>query len=367
VRTINQLTFIIGIGFSFSLVVANKSVAADTYALNGVNRFSIYNPQTTPPKMSHDAIKVQNERDLIVLDQKLQKNPRDVKSLYQKALIYADQEKYNSATLMLDKVKEIDPHYAPANALRATLQNKIPDNAYGKYKNKLGFDWNEAYITDLEHYWSYASLSYYRLTHAGTFGARVNYSHRLGHREKQYQVEAYPTLTPDVSLAINYAYADPDQSLYPVYHYLVEGYFHLTPAVDWSAGQRFINFQGHNIYTYTGSIGRTIEDNYLWARPYFYNAGDSKYYEFGIKHFFFDNSNTYISFKTGFGKVPDIGDLEPLDSIVIFDTTAYNIDGQYQICDDLLLRGGIGYAKQVFPSGSIRRVKDFSLGVSWLF
>jgi hypothetical protein len=65
--------------------------------------------------------------------------------------------------------------------------------------------------------------------------------------------------------------------------------------------------------------------------------------------------------------VPDIGDLEPLDSIVIFDTTAYNIDGQYQICDDLLLRGGIGYAKQVFPSGSIRRVKDFSLGVSWLF
>lgn len=237
----------------------------------------------------------------------------------------------------------------------------------GPWRNQIGVSQEEDYVNDLESYWSFSSLYYYRRTDRGIVGARVNYANKYNIGGEQYQIEAYPVLTPNIYTALTVAISNTSQQVYPKYQYLIEPYFNLPYGFEVSVGQRFVRSFDTNIYTYTGSIGKNIGQYFIWFRPYHYTPKSSDYFEAGIKRYFECLDNTYVSFKMGMGRAPDIGDVPPLNQITNISTKMIGIDGQFHVTKSMLVHLGAGYTKQVFLSGHVREITNGSVNLIWQF
>lgn len=233
------------------------------------------------------------------------------------------------------------------------------------FPNKIGFSQEEDYVSDLKTYWSYSSLSYYRETQHGIFGARFNRATRYATGGVQYQLEAYPQLNENTNLALIGAYSHSSQLVYPNYQYLVEPYFNLSRGFEASIGERYTRSFNTNIYTYTASFGKNIGNYFIYVRPYYYDSQDANFFEVGIKRYF--ENNSFISLKLGTGKVPDIGDLPPFNQIIVYRASTINVDGEYRLCKRVGIRGSIGYARQKYAGGNIRDITSGAINLSWNF
>lgn len=236
-----------------------------------------------------------------------------------------------------------------------------------RFPNNIGISQEEDYVSDLKQYWSYSSLYYYRKTIHGIFGARVNYANRYSMGGEQYQLEAYPKISPNVYAALSVGLSNTSQQVFPKYQYSVEPYFNLPKGYEASIGQRFIRSYDVNIYTYTGSIGKNVGNYFVWLRPYHYTPKSVDFFEAGIKRYFEGLDDTFVSFKVGTGKIPDIGDIPPLNQITILSANTFSIDGQFHATRCMLVRLGVGYARQVYQSGNVREITNGSINLTWKF
>lgn len=306
------------------------------------------------------------KQSLDLLDQELQKDPKNITLLYKKAAIYADMEKYKESQAVLDQIIQLHPTDKQAIKLKDIIVDKRKDEPH----NEIGFDQDEAYVSDLQSYWQYSSLHYYRLTDKGNFGGRVNYAKRYGTTGIQYQLEAYPKLTSNSFATLTFAYANTTQILYPNLQYQVEGYIDVANGFEFSLGQggkKYITFSNQNIWNYTGSIGKYFGNNFMWYRPSYSTPKATLFNEIGLIHYFSDDAKKYLSVKVSAGRLPDIGDVPPLDQMIVISQQGINIAGQLPLKKTLFLRLGAGYNRQDFPTGLIRRITDVSVGFVWQF
>jgi YaiO family outer membrane protein len=241
--------------------------------------------------------------------------------------------------------------------------------------NELGFDQDEAYVSDIGGYWSYSSIHYYRFTKYGVFGARVNYADRYANGGEQYQLEAYPKLVKnfyfivDSYIELTGAKSNTSQRVFPQYQYSIEPYLTLPNDYEVSFGQRYSRGYGVNIYTYTGSIGKYLDDGkyFLWFRPYHFTPKSVDYFEVGARRFFNDEQTSFITVRGGIGRMPDIGDVPPLNQIIILQEDNLSVDGQIPLRKDIFFKAGLGYSRQGYSFGHVRHVTDGSVGIFWQF
>jgi YaiO family outer membrane protein len=342
--------------------LATQIALADTSGIQalGVNLYQQHVPANLITLLNQKYQQKKYNEYLTIVDEALQKDPNNPTLLYRKAGILTDLEKYDQAMIVLERLQTLQPNNAEANKLRGIVIKAQPHN-------EIGFDQDEAYVSDLQTYWSYSSLHYYRFTADGNVGGRINYAHRYGTTGEQYQVEAYPKISQNIYLALTYALANHTQYLFPTNQSLVEAYFNNLPHnMDASLGARYLRSLGVDIYTYTGSLGKYIYNNYIWFRPYHYTPQATDFYEIGIRHYFQDKNN-YLALRVGVGKSPDLGDLPPLNQIIIISSRGFSLSGQYALTQTLFLKGGVGYVRQLFPSGLVREITDGSLGFAWQF
>lgn len=359
-KTYLLLTFIIGIPFLF---IPISSIAAVDPSL-GINLPSAAVTQAQNLLIENILYKKKYRDAISFINEELKKYPNNPSLLYQKASVYIDMEDYENAE---DTLNKIDKNLAD-NAKTDKLRNIIEKMRKNEVKNELGFNWDESYVSDVAGYWAFSSLHYYRFTHSGTYGGRINYAQRFGTTGEQYQVEAYPKFEepyPIEYIQLKFAYANFTQILWPNYQYLVEPYFRLPKNFEISVGQSGLHSVGTNIYTFTGSLANYLGSNYIWFRPYHYTPKTTNFFEAGIRHYFDDN--TYISMTIGAGKAPDILDLAPLNQIIILNQKLITIKGQYAVNKTVFLQAGAGYLKQVFPSNKLREITDGNIGIVWQF
>lgn len=303
------------------------------------------------------------KNDLLMLERKIQKNPSDASLLYKKSVIYADQGDWNNAQELLNKIKLLQPDNADANKLRKIVEEKKCAEPH----NQIGFNLDKAYVSDLKKYWNYSSIHYYRLTNHGKFGGHLNYANRFDKSEFQYQLEAYPKFSKNIFASLTYSYAKKDQILFPTYQYLIEGYIDVAYGFEFSLGQNrkhYAQFSNQDIFDYTGTIGKYIGDSFIWFRPHYYKPRNVLFCELAFRHYF-SNSDNYITLSAGVGKLPDIGDLPPLDRMIVLDQKSFGFNGQVSITKTLFFKYGAWYAKQIFPSGLKRRITDVNIGMVW--
>ena len=303
---------------------------------------------------------------LDLLDADLKKDPKNLALMYKKVEIYTDIEQYNKAIDILNQISKIRPN----DPETVKLRTEIDKEKQAEPHNELGFDEDIAYASDLHSYWQYSSLYYYRYTDLGNFGGRVNYAKRYGTTGEQYQLEAYPKLFSGAYAAINLAYANSTQILYPSFQYGVEAYFDVSHGIEFSLGQatkKFVRFSNQKIYTYTGSLGKYMGNYFLWFRPSYFQPKATWYYEVGVRREF-DNPHSYLTVKVAAGRLPDIGDLPPFDQMVLVSQQGLNIAGEFPLMKKLFLKLGVGYTHQIFhPSETVRNITDGSVGLDCIF
>lgn len=300
------------------------------------------------------------------LDEEIQNNPENVGLLYKKASIYADIEEYYKARKELRKIETIKPDNKSVKKLSGIVDKKIKELPH----NEIGYDQDQAYISDLMAFWTFASLHYYRLTEYGSYGARINYANRYGMNGAQYLIETYPKFNDNISANITFGYANQTQILYPNLQYRIEPFFDFSNGMEISVGQnwqKYITFDNQKIITNTGTFGKYFKKDFIWYRPSFFSPTSSMLSELSLRHFA-DKKNTYITFKVNAGRLPDIGDLPPLDEIVVLKQRGINIDGQYALTKTFFIKAGAGYTRQFYiDSMLLRRIIDASLGLVFQF
>lgn len=352
----------------FAAIVSTLSVPIEAANVNTqTSELSLYNDGMSQAQSSIiENLLVQHRfyEAIDAMEVEMKKKPDNAALLFKEANTYADMEKFKEAEQTLIKLETLYPQLRDKNFDK--LESYVKQKRSEERKNEIGFDQDEAYVSDIKHYWTYSSLHYYRFTDYGTFGGHLNYANRYGSSEQQYQIEANPVLFKGAYANLMYAYANSSQTLYPQMQYTIEPYFTLSPDFSVSIGQRFIRFQGTKIYTYTGSLGKYSGNYFSWIRWYHYTPKSTDYYEFNVRRYFSDK-NTFITLRAGIGKYPDIGDVAPLNQILILSANSLRLDGQLPIYRDLFLKGGVGFSKQYFPSGTIRDITDASLGIAWQF
>ncbi|HEX2548491.1 MAG TPA: YaiO family outer membrane beta-barrel protein [Gammaproteobacteria bacterium] len=303
---------------------------------------------------------------LTLLEEELKKDPNNVTLLYKKASIYADLSKFQNSLATLDEIQRLAPEDKEANDLRKKIVKFIAETPY----NEIGIDWDEAYISDLKDFWIYSSVHYYRLNDNIKYGGHIYYANRNGSGEEQFQLEAYPQFTQHITASLTFAVAKTTQILFPAYQYNLEGYFDIANGFGVSvgqSGQRFVQLSNQKIYTYTASLNQYTGKYFFWFRPYYYTPINSALYTIGARKYFSDENN-YINFRIGAGKVPDIGDVAPLDQILTVNQKfGAGIDGEVSLTKRLFLKYGVGYVKLTYPSGLLREITDASLGIVGLF
>lgn len=303
---------------------------------------------------------------LTLLDEELKKDPNNVSLLYKKASIYADLGKFQNSLQNLNEIERLQPQNKDAKKLKEKMIKFESETPY----NEIGMDWDESYISDLKDFWIYSSVHYYHKTDNGKYGAHLYYANRNGSGEEQLQIEAYPQLTNKIAGSFTFALAKTQQVLFPAYQYNLEAYFDIADGFGISVGQggqRFVSLSNQKIYSYTGSMNQYIGKYFFWFRPYYYTPVDTMLYVAGARRYFSDENN-YLNFRIGAGRIPDIGDVPPLDQMIIVNQKiGVGLDGQVSLNKNLFLKLGVGYAKLAYPAGFIREITDVSFGIVGLF
>lgn len=307
-----------------------------------------------------------NENKLILqyINLELEKDPKNIKLLQKKAGISIDMEDYAAAKATLNEAEKLDPNNPETTRLKMIVEKY----AISSLSNEIGLSYDEAYVSDIEGYWDFSSLHYYRYEESFSAGARINYAHRFGTTGEQYQLEFYPKFKNSALEYINlqFAYANFTQILFPNYQYYIEPYIKLSKNLEWSLGHGGLSSLGTHIYTFTSSLATYVGSNYVWLRPYHYTPKSSNFFELGLRHYF-EKENNYISFKIGAGKAPDILDLAPLNNVTVLNQKLANLNGQFSLSKAVFLQLGLSYLKQTFPSNKKREITDGRVGLIWQF
>ena len=297
-----------------------------------------------------------------LINDQLKKEPRNINMLLYKTDILISLREYAEAMDTIDQIFWFDPGNQQAVKLQRYLGEKRAEKKY----NKFSFSQNEALLNDLDKPWSYSSLAYYLITDFGSYGARLNYANRFGMSGVQYQVEAYPKFGQIGYLDLMYAYSDSLERVVPQHRYRIEPYFYLPFNLELSLGQHYTRSFNEDIYTHTGSLASHLGNYKLWFRASHFTPRDTDFFETGLRRNFSDE-NTFLSFKVGAGKVPDIGDVPPFDEIITIETFLVNLTGQIALSQSLFLKSWVGYTRQKYDTGKRRRILDVAGEIIWRF
>lgn len=297
-----------------------------------------------------------------ILDNAIEQQPDSNGLYYKQALIQVDLENYPKAKTSLMNIDTPGQQKADVKKLMNLVDEKLSQYP----KNEIGYEQDEAYVSDLDAYWTYIFLHYYRQTSYGKFGGHINYANRYGTSGEQYVLEGYPRFGKSNYLALNLGYASESQSVWPTRLYYIEPFITLPNNFEGSVGFREIKAINRNIVMETVSLGRYIGNYFIWARPMHFSPKSSVYGELGLRRYF-DDKFGYFGIKVGAGRIPDIADFAPLNEIIILNAKAINIEYQTAIAKNLYLKLMGGYTHQDFPSGLIRNITDGYINLSWQF
>lgn len=334
--------------------------AADSKAIE----FNTYHTDVTPglSNLINQMIEKKKYHDVLIkIDDELEKDPKNVTLLYKKAALDADLEHWKSGIATLDELLR----YQPTNEIAIQLKKNLEVFKQKEPHNEIGFDQDMAHVSDLNAYWQYNSLHYYRLTDVGNFGGRINYAHRYGTTGKQFQIELFPQFSDHIYANLILGYANTTQILFPNLQYRIDGYYNTTHGVELSlgqGGQKYLRFSNQKIFLYTGSLGKYQGNFYVWFRPYHYTPKSTEYYEVGVRRYFSD-ANNYVGAVIGAGKLPDIGDLPPIDQMIVINQKGIGINSQFSLSKSFFIKLAAGYVKQLYPNSINREITDVNIGL----
>jgi len=304
---------------------------------------------------------------MTMINEQLLMRPNDPIFLMKKADIFFIKRLYSQSAYYGKQVLITHPTNNAAKELLSNINEISPHRLYGL--NTIGLSTFNQYAADITQIWDYSTLYYARETPVGLVTARLNYAARLGERAPQGQLEFLPVLNPYLYFDLVGAIANKPQ-LFPQYSFLAEGYWTIPNFLTLSFGGNYNYIIGPTYFTkYTSSISKSLKDYWLSFRVNHYvpSAGQNSTLYIATIRRYFNTIDSYLNLTIGYGKSPDLADLEQVDFIVIQNRFA-NINFRFPIFNhQTLIDFGVDYANWKYPSGLVRNLYGINIGLNYKF
>lgn len=231
----------------------------------------------------------------------LAKNSQNEAIQIKKAQIYKSAENYEEAARVLEKLLE-------ANSSNDEVLRLLDKVRMEVLKNKVTLNYTFDYFTTAAYDkdpWQLLYLQYTRKTGLGTMIGRVNYANRFDSKALQFEVDAYPKISENDYLYLNYGFSN--FSIFPDQRAGIEWNRSFSHAFEGSLGARLLHFDGSKrVIIYTGSIGKYLGNYWFSLRPFVTpgNEGTS-FSTYLIMRRYFSDPENYLGLRVGAGSSPD--------------------------------------------------------------
>jgi YaiO family outer membrane protein len=302
-----------------------------------------------------------------MINQQLIIRPDDSTLLGEKAKIYFLNHLYSQAAYYAQKAVSSDPNNGTSKDILATIKEVDPHKLYGL--DEIGIGSFNQYVSDITQVWDYSSLYYSHETPAGAVYARLNFAKRLKDRAPQGELEFIPVINPYLYLDLDATVAN-KPTLFPKYAVSMEAYGTIPTMATLSLGGNY-NFIVRSIYykKYTASLSKEFKNYWLSIRTNRYvpsGGHDSTLYIGAIRRYF-GNSDCYLTLTLGYGKSPDLANLQAVNFIVI-DNKFADLSLRFPLFNyRTLVDIGIDYENWRYPSERIRQLYGINIGLNYRF
>lgn len=237
------------------------------------------------------------EKALNICNSSLIANPTSADLLLRKAKILKAMNQYKEAAVIANMLVKLNSHNTPALALAAALADASAVNRIGVSYDYSHFD------KQFDQPWHLVSLSYGRLTKAGSVIGRINYANRFGSNGVQAEVDAYPHISKTFYSYVSAGYSG--SNIFPKYRAGFSLYANLPNSFEAEAGIRYLNF-GNSTFIYTAYVGKYYSNFLFGLRTYITPgiAGISNSYNISGRYYF-KGADDYLGLSMGTGISPD--------------------------------------------------------------
>ncbi|HEX8451584.1 MAG TPA: YaiO family outer membrane beta-barrel protein [Longimicrobium sp.] len=149
--------------------------------------------------------------------------------------------------------------------------------------------------------WHTASAELSRKTRPVTLVARATVAERFGQRGEQFELDAYPRISPRFYGYLNAGWSPSD--IFPELRLGAELYANAGGGTELSAGARRLEFAEQSVTILTGSVGRYAGNYYFSARPYVTPREDegTSYSATLLARRYFSSADSYATLTVGAG------------------------------------------------------------------
>lgn len=154
--------------------------------------------------------------------------------------------------------------------------------------------------------WHTVSAELSRKTRAATLVARATVAERFGRRGEQFEVDAYPRISPRFYGYLNAGWSPSE--IFPELRLGAELYANAGGGTELSAGARRLEFATQGVTILTGSVGRYAGNYYFSARPYVTPRDEGTSYSGTLlARRYFATADSYATLTVGAGSAPTEG------------------------------------------------------------
>ncbi|MFV0591644.1 MAG: YaiO family outer membrane beta-barrel protein [Draconibacterium sp.] len=215
--------------------------------------------------------------------------------------------------------------------------------------------------------WQLLAISYARKTKPGTIIARANYARRFGQTGLQLELDAYPKISENNYVYLNYGFSG--NALFPKNRYGAEWYHNFPHAFEGSLGIRLLDFSSSTVDIYTATFGKYIGNYWISLRSFLTPDSDGTSVSgFLSVHRYFSDAENYIGLKAGYGISPDdrSNALETLEKLTL-KTRSVRAEYNHIFKKIWIFNAAAGLSSEELQPGDYAGYYTFDIGISRLF
>ncbi|MGV3510044.1 MAG: YaiO family outer membrane beta-barrel protein [Sphingobacteriaceae bacterium] len=234
---------------------------------------------------------------LKLINNGLKKHPESKDLLLLKGKVLNSLREYQEAERVISKLLKNDPKNTEARA----IADRIKDNSA---QNKVGISYDFVHFDkQFEDPWHLTSIDYSRQTKFGSVTGRVNYANRFKTDGLQFELDAYPKISPTFYTYTSVGYSA--DGIFPNYRAGFSLYANLPASFEADAGFRFLNF-GDNTWIYTLSAGKYYKNYWFNLRTYLTPSVSALSHSYSMNvRYYYGGADNYVKFGVGTGLSPD--------------------------------------------------------------
>ena len=295
-------------------------------------------------------------------DEALSHHATSDKFWLQKARAQLALENYRAAMDAIDQAERINPSNSDISGLKTSVREE-------RQRYTVTISATHDRYTEIFDPQTLSYLQVSRSTRLGSVIGRVNYADRFGGDGFQAEIDWYPPIMDGIYLYTNAGVSN--SFLFPSFRGGFEPYFRLPRNFEASAGLRYLNYSGSEIWIYTGSLTHYRGNWMVRLRPFFTTGGDgiSNSYNLNFRRYFADR-DTYIGLNGGFGFTPEERFFQDIDEELFFFKSQYaELEASRRLRYNLVIFSRLSLTRQEmrFDPGQYYFITTGEFGVKFRF